>query len=239
MAKIRTLFRTEIEALLPVLHETYRRVGVFQKNRTGRHEGSLQSQLELVGERLAIFVEYLQPTKQAYYHALRDTSLSISDRIVALDTFVGMMHIEFAMERAYMHAESPALRRVLEQSRQSVDDVVSVGDDSVDGLLVRGIPASPGAATGKAALIRRNSDYRRLPANSVVVAHMTRPELIMGIERIAAIVTDIGGSLCHAAIIARERGIPCVVGTEKATQVIRSKTMVTVDGTSGEVTRAL
>lgn len=237
MAKIRTLFKTEIDELLPVLHETYRRVGLFQKNRSDRNEKRLLSQLDVIGERLLFFKEYLQPAKQPYFDALRNQRLPVSDRIIALDTAVGMMHIEFAMERAYMHTESPALRRVLEQSRRSTDDVVPESTDPVDALLVRGIPASPGIATGKAALIRRNSDYRRLPANSVVVARMTRPELIMGIEHVAAIVTDIGGSLCHAAIIARERGIPCVVGTETATQVIRSKAMVTVDGSSGEVTR--
>ena len=146
-----------------------------------------------------------------------------------------MMHIEFAMERAYKHQETPALRRVLEQSRYSSADTVPDSSDSSNGVLVRGIPASPGTVTGKAFLISRNADYRRMPGDSVVVARMTRPELVMGMDRIAAIVTDIGGSLCHAAIVAREKGIPCVVGTKRATKIIRNKMLVTVDGGVGEV----
>jgi phosphoenolpyruvate synthase/pyruvate phosphate dikinase len=235
MAKVRTLFAREIAELLPALHETYRRIGLFQKNRTPRTQQDLLDQLDRIGEQLFFFKAYLQPRKQSYFDALLDHGLAISDRIVALDTAVGMMHIEFAVERAYKHQESAALRRVLEQSRQSTADLLPPSSSPSANLLVRGIPASPGTVTGKAFLISRNSDYRRMPADSVVVARMTRPELVLGMDRIAAIVTDIGGSLCHAAIVARERGIPCVVGTEKATQVIRNKMLVTVDGDAGEV----
>lgn len=97
MAKVRTLFAREIEALLPVLHETYRRIGLFQKNRSSHTQQDLLDQLDLVGEQLYFFKEYLQPKKQPYFDALLDRSLPISDRIIALDTTVGMMHIEFAV----------------------------------------------------------------------------------------------------------------------------------------------
>ena len=70
----------------------------------------------------------------------------------------------------------------------------------------------------------------------MLVAEMTRPELVYGLGRVAAIVTDIGGSLCHAAIVAREQGVPCVVGTKNATEVLRDKMLVQVDGTKGHVT---
>ena len=103
--------------------------------------------------------------------------------------------------------------------------------------VLKGIPASPGIASGKAALITKDSDYRRLAKGSVVVTVMTRPELVVGMDSIAGIVTDIGGSLCHAAIVAREMGLPCVVGTGNATQVIKDKTLVCVDGSGGTVRR--
>jgi pyruvate, water dikinase len=64
---------------------------------------------------------------------------------------------------------------------------------------------------------------------------MTRPELTYGLKHIVAIVTDIGGLLCHAAIVARERNIPCVVATKNATQVIRDKMLIEVNGTTGVV----
>ena len=239
MAKVRTLFRQEVEELLPVLHETYRLIGRYQKDRCDRTEAPLREQLERVGEQLLFFKPYMQPRKQAYFDALLQLDLGLSDRIIALDTAVGMMHIEFAVERAYVHRESEALRRVLEASRVAheeppVPDEASAGD----GVLLRGIAACPGVASGKAFLVRRHLDPARLPEACIVVAPMTRPELVADTRRIAGIVTDHGGSLCHAAIVARERGIPCVVGTREATRVIRDRMLVVVDGGAGLVRRA-
>jgi phosphoenolpyruvate synthase/pyruvate phosphate dikinase len=238
LAKVRTFFAREVDALLPVLHETYRLIGSYQKRRGSAQEKRLLTQLEIVGEQLRFFKPYLQPRKQAYFDALMAPQLSTSDRIIALDTAVGMMHIEFAVERAYVHQESKALRRVLEASRLQASDTVADSNTDDDRILIRGIAASPGIATGKAALVRRNADYRRVPADCIVVAPMTRPEIIMGTERVAGIVTDQGGSLCHAAIVARERGIPCIVGTGDATSTIRPRSLVIVDGSLGEVRRA-
>ena len=137
-----------------------------------------------------------------------------------------------------MHQESQRLREVLEASRRAEDDISIKEGDLPSGVLVQGIPASPGVAVGKAFIVRKNSDYRRLPSGGIIVTQMTRPELIFGMDRAAGVVTDVGGSLCHAAIIARELGIPCVVGTEKATQVIKTGWWIQIDGSTGEVIRS-
>ena len=71
------------------------------------------------------------------------------------------------------------------------------------------------------------------------MARMTRTDMMIGIGKIAGIVTDIGGSLCHAAVVAREIGIPCVVGTGHATQSIRPRQLLSVDGDRGVVRRIL
>lgn len=235
--KIRTYFAREVEALLPLLHETYRCIGAYQKKRSARNEALLLDQLTQAGEALQFFKQVVQPKKQPYFDALLDQQLPISDRIIALDTAVGMMHIEFAVERAYTHRETDALRRVLEESRRAPDDemlapALAVQDED---LLVRGLPASPGRTSGKAVVITRNSDYRLVHTGCILVAPMTRPELTSHFDRVAGIVTDIGGTLCHAAIIARERGIPCVVGSREATHRIRPRMLVEVDGTEGTV----
>lgn len=237
--KIRTYFAAEVEALLPLLHETYRCIGAFQKKRSPRNQTRLLEQLDQVGQALQFFKGVVQPRKQPYFDALLDTQLSVSDRIIALDTAVGMMHIEFAVERAYVHRETDALRRVLEESRRDPEDEAPAPSPTPqDGdLLVRGLPASPGRTSGKAVLITRNSDYRLVHTACILVAPMTRPELAEHFDRVAAIVTDTGGTLCHAAILARERGIPCVVGTGEATRRIRPRMLVEVDGTQGLVRR--
>lgn len=238
MHRIRQQFGEEVEELYPVLHETYRLIGVFQKNRTPRNEARLLEQLAIIGPMLDFFRPYIQGRKQNYFKALLDEKLPISDRIVALDIAVGAMHIEFAVPRAYMHQESQRLREVLEASRRAEDNISIKEGDLPSGVLVQGIPASPGVAVGKAFIVRKNSDYRHLPSGGIIVTQMTRPELIFGMDRAAGVVTDVGGSLCHAAIIARELGIPCVVGTEKATQVIKTGWWIQIDGSTGEVIRS-
>ena len=222
-------------ALLPVLHESYRRIGRFQKSRTERNERAALRQLRAAGKTLAFFKPLVPRKKQPYFDAVLNESLSPSDRIISLDVAVGAMHIEFSMPRAYMHRESEQLRRALALSRHVASDATADAADPAPDVLVRGIGASPGFVTGKAALIRRGSDYRRLASGSIVVARMTRTDMIIGVEKIAGIVTDVGGSLCHAAIVARELGIPCVVGTESATQEIREKQLIAVNGSDGIV----
>lgn len=73
-------------------------------------------------------------------------------------------------------------------------------------------------------------------AVDVLVAAMTNPDWLPAIRRAAALVTDSGGMTCHAAIVSRELGVPCVMGTRTATTVLTEGTMVTVDGSAGEAT---
>ena len=236
MAKIRTAFKREVEELLPFLHDTYRRVGRCQKRGDPAAAEDLEGALDLVATKLQFFKQFMQREKQPYFEVLQDTELGLSDRIIALDTAVGAMHIEFAMERAYMHKESEPLRRALDEIRMSGTE--EIARNASPAVLVSGIAASPGMATGRAILVTRNSDYRRMPGGSVVVARMTRPEIVMSIDKVAAIVTDVGGALSHAAIVAREKGVPCIVGTGNATLVISPRRFVTVDGCSGVVRNA-
>jgi phosphohistidine swiveling domain-containing protein len=238
MNTIRENFKEQVDALLPVLHAAYRAIGRYQKSRSGRNREGLLQHLGLAGEVLQFFKGLVPRKKQPYFDAILNESLPVSDRLIALDVAVGAMHIEFSVPRAYMHRESEHLRRALEVSRWSDSDQIPDADRASSDVLARGIAASPGVVAGKAAIIRRNGDYRRLAARSIVVATMTRTEMMIGIGNIAGIVTDIGGSLCHAAIVARELGIPCVVGTQHATQRIRPRQLVCVDGGKG-VVRAL
>lgn len=238
MNTIREGFRREVAALLPALHATYRVIGRYQKKRSQRNREELLARLAVTGEALLFFKPLVPRKKQGYFDAILNDGLPLSDRVIALDIAVGAMHIEFSVPRAYMHRESEELRRALELSRWVETDRAADSSEPSDGVLVRGIAASPGFVTGKAFLVRRNSDYRRLHAHSIVVAEMTRTDMMLGVGRIAGIVTDIGGSLCHAAIVARELGIPCVVGTQHATARIRPRQLVEVDGTQGVVRAA-
>jgi pyruvate,water dikinase len=101
--------------------------------------------------------------------------------------------------------------------------------------LVRGLGAAPGSASGRVRLVASPAEAARLAEGEVLVTHMTAPDWVPVMRRAAAIVTDSGGMTCHAAIVSRELGIPCVVGTGDATKKLRDGELVTVDATHGAV----
>jgi pyruvate,water dikinase len=101
--------------------------------------------------------------------------------------------------------------------------------------LVRGLPASPGVATGRARVLTTPQDAERLMPGDILVAEMTSPDWVPFMRRAAAVVTDSGGMTSHAAIISRELGVPCIVGTRTATTALPDGEPVTVDGGAGVV----
>jgi pyruvate,water dikinase len=101
--------------------------------------------------------------------------------------------------------------------------------------IVRGLGAAPGAASGTVRLVSSLDEGDALAEGEVLVTHMTAPDWVPLMRRAAAIVTDSGGMTCHAAIVSRELGIPCVVGTGDATTTLRDGEVVTVDATQGIV----
>jgi pyruvate,water dikinase len=102
-------------------------------------------------------------------------------------------------------------------------------------VLARGLAAAPGTASGKVRVLDTPDEGDRLLAGEILVAQMTNPDWLPTIRRAAALVTDTGGMTCHAAIVARELGVPCVVGTRTGTRDLHDGTTVTVDGTHGQV----
>lgn len=104
-------------------------------------------------------------------------------------------------------------------------------------IVVKGLPASPGKNYGKAHVIRDPKDINSFKEGEVLVTTMTAPDWVPAMKKARAIVTDAGGMTCHASIVSRELGIPCVVGTksrsQEATQTIQDGQMITVDATNG------
>lgn len=107
--------------------------------------------------------------------------------------------------------------------------------NDVGRLLVQGLAASAGRAAGAVRVLQTADQGNQLLAGEILVAPMTSPDWVPTMRRAAALVTDGGGITCHAAIVSRELGVPCVVGSRNATKVLRDGEMVTVDGARGEV----
>ena len=103
--------------------------------------------------------------------------------------------------------------------------------------LVRGAAVGKKIGQGRASVIENVANLSKFKAGSVLVTEMTDPDWEPIMKMASAIITDAGGRTCHAAIVSRELGIPCVVGTGSATEVIKQGQPVTVTGAEGEVGR--
>ncbi len=99
--------------------------------------------------------------------------------------------------------------------------------------LLRGMGASPGVAVGRVRVLTSPQEGDKLLNGEILVAHTTSPDWVPLMRRAAATVTDTGGMTSHAAIVSRELGMPCVVGTRLATQRLRDGEVITVDATRG------
>jgi pyruvate, water dikinase len=106
-------------------------------------------------------------------------------------------------------------------------------------VLLRGLGAAPGVGSGRARVVASRENAGRLVDGEVLVTHMTAPDWVPLMRRAAAIVTDSGGMTCHAAIVSRELGIPCLAGTAKATKELHDGQEVTVDAGAGTVTEGI
>lgn len=102
-------------------------------------------------------------------------------------------------------------------------------------IILKGTPASVGSATGKVKKIVFPYDFGDFEDGSILVTEMTSPLFLPVIKKARAIITDIGGILCHAAIVSREFGIPCIVNTKNGTIVLKDNQTIIVDATKGEV----
>jgi pyruvate,water dikinase len=102
--------------------------------------------------------------------------------------------------------------------------------------MLRGLAASPGVYEGPARLVGGPSEFGRIKQGDVLLTPATTEAFNILLPLLGAIVTDTGGLLSHSAIVAREYGIPGVVGTREGTERIADGTRVRVDGTAGEVT---
>ena len=101
--------------------------------------------------------------------------------------------------------------------------------------ILSGIAASPGVASGRIKIITNMQNLHKINQGDILVTKMTNPDMVVTMQKSAAIVTDDGGMTAHAAIVSREMGIPAVVGTKVATTKLKEGEVITVDGSSGKI----
>jgi pyruvate,water dikinase len=123
-----------------------------------------------------------------------------------------------------------------ERAERLLVAVMPAGDQNQTGATIRGVAASSGGATAPARVLAGPADFADMQPGEVLVARITTPAWTSLFAKAAAVVTDVGGPLSHSSIVAREYGIPAVLGTGSATARIRTGQRVRVDGDAGTVT---
>ena len=102
-------------------------------------------------------------------------------------------------------------------------------------VLLKGTPASLGTVKGKVKILRDPSESHKVKKGDILVVEMTDPLYMTAIMKAGGIITNIGGMLSHAAIVSRELKIPCLVGTENATEILTEDQLIVLEATRGEI----
>lgn len=141
-----------------------------------------------------------------------------------------------ASEQCVVYWSQSKFERI--SQREKVDDLKKrvIGESSKLSIEdFRGMTASSGKAIGTARVLRSVGDINKVKEGDILVAIMTRPDYVPAMKKAGAIVTNEGGITCHAAIVSRELGRPCIIGTKIATQVVKDGDLVEVNANHGVV----
>ena len=140
--------------------------------------------------------------------------------------------IEFAIEEDKIYIVQTRPITTLEK-REGAD----ISHELQGEVILTGLAASPGIGSGKIRIIKNLDDLKKIKTGDVLVTKMTNPDMVVIMQKSAAIVTDEGGLTAHASIVSREMGIPAVVGTEHATTKLKEGEIITVNGFTGKIYR--
>jgi pyruvate,water dikinase len=170
------------------------------------------------------------PVKDQHHQKLVDKDIAALAKIAKKieDLYKCPQDIEWAKEQGNIYIVQTRPITTLKPKEGPTEAIKGVE-------LFSGLPASPGVAAGRTEIILSPSEIVNLKEGEILVAEMTTPDFVPAMKRAAAIVTDRGGRTCHAAIVSRELGVPCVVGTGTATKILKEKQLVTVDGYTGKI----
>lgn len=235
---LRKAMAREVAELKPVLDTVYATILRFQRDRTPANEESMCAAMAPAIERLMHFKPLLPAYKQRDFNLLevRWPDLSAHDLIMLFDHCVSLMHVRLERKKPALEGQQPwsaEMMHLLDSYREALDVAQIQGD-----YLCSGVAASGGQTTGVARVIPGRSHLDSLNPGEILVTRFTLPDLVPYFRQIRALVTDQGGAVSHAAIMAREFGLPAVTGCQNATLVIRTGDIIQVDGDLGLVMTA-
>jgi pyruvate,water dikinase len=181
-------------------------------------------------------------TKETKVPASKKNLQKIPDRTVVQIAKIGeklQRHYDYPQDIEWAY-DDREIYIVQTRPITTIESVEHVGESAtiigkIPEPIVSGSSASPGIVSGKATLLRSPEENDKVQQGNILVAPMTTPDFVPAMKRAAAIVTDQGGQTSHAAIVSRELGVPCIVGSGSATKRIQNGQTITVDAVNGLV----
>ncbi len=116
---------------------------------------------------------------------------------------------------------------------QTKKKIFNFSDTKSDSNEIRGTSACGGKAKGRVKIVLSLKDFGKFQEGNVLVTSMTRPEFVPLMKKASAVITDEGGVTCHAAIVSRELGLPCIIGTKNATRKLKDNDFIDIDADKG------
>ena len=235
-AKIEQLFSSEKEALqLMKDAQSISRAMVVSVEESLRISYSLQPFIKSIAERLRVTHEELLAFTVDEIIAALEGKHPLQKKIVK----ERMQGYVFVCENGVCQWESGLQAKVLAeqidmQIRNPSPAILS--DHNTQTKIIKGVCGNPGTANGTAFVALTPAAASHIKEGQILVCAMTSPDYVPAMKRAAAIVTDEGGLLCHAAIVGRELGKPCVIATRNGTKLLRTGDAISVDSTKGIVT---
>ncbi|MDV2989198.1 MAG: phosphoenolpyruvate synthase [Dehalogenimonas sp.] len=177
----------------------------------------------------ANYWQSVPPSKQELQKMSDEEVLKLAELAIHIEKHYGSpQDIEWAQENGDIFIVQSRPVTALKESSEVEPEIKQP-------IILAGAAASPGLASGPVKIILDPNEINRVLSGDILVAEMTTPDFVPAMKRAAAIVTNRGGRTSHAAIVSRELGIPCVVGTGEATSLLKEGQIITVDGAHGKV----
>jgi len=240
--KIRIAYGEVLENFKPILRNAYQSIYSYQLDRTTENESQMREAINATREILEFFANHLPYSKAKYILALkRMDEMTPFDLIMCFDQAIFEMHVwdtlsELRIKRGQWAKDntwSKELRDLLNERQEVRQNDNNLNEE--EEFLISGSPACRGSAQGRACVALDKDHFYKIKKGDILVTTMTTPEFIEVAHLISGLITDRGGVVCHAAILAREFNIPCVVGCQTATTTIKDGEQIRLDSISGIV----
>lgn len=197
----------------------------------------LRELLRELGQRL-VEVGVIAQSEDIFWLEKEEISTSVEklERGQSLDDLSAQVEKRKAFNKKVSQVTPPPMIPMKERVMGFKSEVfIAKTEDAQAGSVLKGVPASAGKVTAPACVLHGPEDFEQMRSGNVLIAGTTTPAWTPLFAMASAVVTDIGGPLSHGSIVAREYGIPAVMGTGVATRRIQNGQTITVDGTKGEV----